>query len=94
MKDTDKGHPSSHTSYRFLNTPEKIERLQRLYQQTKVQHQQVDRLRARLELVIEEQGVEVESELHDDLVDIMAENTPMVMATYPPDSFAHIFWEQ
>lgn len=93
-KDGDKAHPSSHTNYRFLNTPEKVERLHRLHQSVKVNRQQLHRLRARLELIIQERGLEVDGELHHDLKDIMAENTTMVMATHPPDSFAHMFWEQ
>lgn len=32
-------------------------------------------------------------DLHNDLVHIMEENSPVIAQSYPQDSFAHIFWE-
>lgn len=93
-KDGDQAHLSSHTNYHFLNAPEKVECLLRLHQSVKVNCQRLHCLRARLELIIQERGLEVDGELHHNLKDIMAENTTMVSATHPPDSLAHMFWEQ
>ena len=89
-----KCHPSSHTNYRFLTTLEKAECLQKLHQLAKVRRQQIERLRACLELIIEERGIDIERELHDDLKDIMTQNTHSIADAYSPGLFARIFWEQ
>ena len=47
----------------------------------------MERLRARLELIIEESGIEAKPQLHDDLKDIMTQNTRSVADAYPPGSF-------
>lgn len=90
----DKGSPSNHTNYRYLTTPEKVQRLQRLHQSTRLCRKQVGRVKARLAAAIEKRGILVDSELHDDLTVIMKENSAQVLEAYPPDSFARIFWEQ
>ena len=92
--ETDSSHPESHTNYRFLGTPEKHERLQRLRQKARVLELHCKRTKERLERAIEERGTQVDADLHGDLSNIMIENSPTVTETYPPDSFAHIFWEQ
>ena len=71
----DKCHPSSHTNYRFLTTPEKAEHLQKLHQSVKVRRQRLERLRAHIELIIEEWGIEVKREIDDDLKDNMTQST-------------------
>ena len=55
----------------------------------------VKRLRERLDRAIEERGVEVDADLHDDLIKTMnEENTLDLVNHYDPDSFQRIFWEQ
>ena len=61
----------------------------------KVCQQRVKRLRERLDRAIEERGVEVDADLHDDLIKTMnEENTLDLVNQYDPDSFQRIFWEQ
>lgn len=89
-----KGSPSNHTNYRYLNTPEKVQRLQRLHHSARMSRKQADRLKTRLAEVIEQRSSIVNDELHSDLTQIMQENSEKVLDAYPPDSFARIFWEQ
>ena len=77
----DRCNKSSHTNYHFLDMSEKEERLHKLQTKTKVCQQRVKYLRERVNSLIQQKG------LHGDLVEIMLES-------YPPDYFPHIFWEQ
>ena len=89
----DKCHPQSHTNYRFLNTPEKDKRLQRLHQQSRINQQRAERLKVRLERATELRGTMVGEDLHGDLKQIMEENSPFIAESYPQESFARSFWE-
>ena len=89
-----KTQPDSHVNLRFLNTPQRKERFSRIRVQRKVCQQHVKRLRERIERLIEENGVQVSSELNEDLVATMDEVTPEIIEKYPPDSFRWLFWEQ
>ena len=91
---SDASDPSSHVNFRYLSSPQKVRRLQELSKSVRVSNQWVERLKTRLASVIEKRGVQVESDLHGDLADIMKENTQKITDSYPADSFARIFWEQ
>ena len=91
---SDGSEPSSHVNYRYLNTPQKHERMQKLHQAVRVKCQRVERLKKKIALLIEDRGVEVDEELNEDLTSIMKDNSDAIMERYPADSFARIFWEQ
>ena len=93
-KDTDKTDPSSHTNYAFLCTPEKNERLHRLQQAKKRAKLQSDRLKQKIEEVVDQSGVVVDDELHEDLRNIAAECTEQVHKACPEDTFKRLFWDQ
>lgn len=86
--------PQSHANFRFLNTPQRKRRFERLRAGAKVSQQKVKRLQERLEKVIVKRGMEVDADLHEDLVSTVKESTPEVEKQYPPDSFHRVFWEQ
>ena len=88
-----KSNSDSHSNYRFLSSPEKNERLHQLHHQARLSQQRVRRLKECLEGVAEDRSVTVDSDLHDDLKQIMQDNTTTINKSYPPDSFAKIFWE-
>ena len=87
-------HPSSHTPYVALNTPEKDERLRRLHLETKKAKLCRDRLRQKLEEASTQAQVTVDKTLDDDIRSLAAENTEVVNRTHPEGSFQRIFWEQ
>ena len=90
---SDGSNPSSHTNYRFLSTAEKDERLQRLHHLHCYDQQKIARLRAALERAIEQRGVAVDDDLHQDLREIVKCNNKCISNTYPPGLFACLFWE-
>ena len=93
-KDRESSHPESHTNYRYLNTPQKKVRMQSLRQKVNVCQVRVKRLKERIAKQAEERGIEVDSDLHEDLAMTMDEHSARIGSEHPPGSFPHIFWEQ
>ena len=85
---------NSHTNYRYLNTPEKIQRPQEMLSVQRKTQAQLDRLCTQLEKAIQEEGVQVHDELHADLEQIMAEKEEEVTALSPENSFQKILFQQ
>ncbi len=81
--ESDAQQPDSHANLRFLNTPQRKERFSRLRGKNRVSQQHVKRLKERIELMIEEKGVQVSGKLHEDLVKTMSDNTPEVTEKHP-----------
>ena len=44
-------------------------------------------------LEVQERGVSVDQDLHDDLLKIMEERHDEALQSYAPDSFHYLFWE-
>ena len=77
----------SHTNYRFLSSPEKVQRLKGLHVAYCAKHQKVIRLNQQVEKLMEKEGVEVDEELHDHLLKSTNVNQK------DESQFARIFWE-
>ena len=92
-KHSDGTSPSSHTNYRFLSTPEKIKRLQRLHRLHRNDQRRITRLRTALDGAIEQRGVTVDDDLHQDLRGIVKNNNDFISSNYQPGSFARLFWD-
>jgi len=90
----DHSHPSSHTPYAALSTPEKDECLHRLHLETKKAKLRLDRLQEKLEIASTKSHVAVDEALDSDIRSMAHEGRDAVMEAYPNDSFQRIFWEQ
>ena len=55
---------------------------------------QLDCLRAQLEVVTREEGVEVNEELHQDLKEIMSNHDTQITSSFSPNLFQKLFWSQ
>ena len=84
-------HPSSHTSYAVLSTPQKDERLRRLHLEGKKAKLHLDRLRQKLEVASTQVHVNVDKTLDDDIRSMAADSTEVVHGTHPEGSFQRIF---
>lgn len=93
-KDNDKTSTHSHTNYRYLSTPEKVSRMKRMYSQIRITQQQIHRLNARIDKLVEMRGTEVDDELGQHLTNITEEKSDVIAQTHPDGSFAKCFWEQ
>ena len=91
---TDRTAPDSHVNYRYLTSPEKKERMQRLHTLQRQTKQQLDSMKARISQSVEVSGVTVDEDMHSHLLSIAEENAQNVVASCPKDSFRRVFWEQ
>ena len=85
---------TSHTNYRYLTSPEKRARLQLYHHKSRNRHQKIQRMKAQLEDALEQRGLTIDSNLHDDLSAIVIESSSDIDDKYAPGSFARIFWDQ
>ena len=84
----------SHANIRYLNTPEKKQRISHLKKRVGSAEAKVERLKKQIERLNETQGIHISDELGNDLVQIMTENREEINRAYSKDSFAHLFWSE
>lgn len=80
--------PSTFTNERYLNTPQRKEKIMKLKKRMCVAEKTVQRLQEKIRKITGEKGEELGSQLQSDLLAIMAEHTNSVRSTYPEGSFA------
>ena len=85
--------PSSHTNFRYLNTPEKIQRLKNLQREKRCCQKKLDYLNRKLANILDRQGEYVDEQMSSDLVQIV-EDKENLAHKFPPQSFGQLFWEQ
>ena len=85
---------SSHANYRYLKTPEQRERMSQLKAELDHSKREINRLKAKIEIIQEKEGVSIDEDLEQDLHTIMEEKTPEIQEAYPTGSFLRHFWDQ
>ena len=80
---------TSKTNYRYLNTPEKLQRHKKL----KLQSRRAERRLSDCKAVAGQRSV-LEPVIHNDVERIMEEHTTEIRENYPEDSFIPLLWEQ
>ena len=93
-KTLDRVSATSHTNYRYLKGDEKNQRLRNihtLYKQTKLR---VCRLEEKIAEATQKSGVVLNSELGEDMKQMMLFSTDEVSRAHPEGSFARLFWDQ
>ena len=85
---------SSHSNHRYLGSPQKKRKMLRLRQRVHSIEKTVDRLKATVTKLTQEQSVLVDSDLSDDLLGVMKENHERIQKAYPEGSFARLFWDE
>ena len=88
--DSDRTHPSSHTPFRYLSTPERVVRYQREHTLRKSIEQ---RLSQQIDTEAEKRGITEDESLSSDLTQIMSQNTSNMQDMHPQGSFAPVFWD-
>ena len=79
---------TSHTNLRYLNTPEKRQRYRKLKVRSDMAEQKMT------EKLTEKNGIELESDMRNDIEGIMTDMTGIVRNEHSEGSFRRIFWEQ
>ena len=85
---------SSHSNYRYLNTPEKKARLTNLSKRMHKSEKELKKFKAKIQQLTDKSGVYVDDELHSDLVATMKENSNCIVGMFPEESFANLFWKE
>ena len=84
---------ASHTNYRYLSNDEKKLRLHQLHLKNRQCGRRIKSLKAALEKAIQQRGVAVDSELHNELTETMIQKSQTMSQQLPAGSFARIFWD-
>ncbi len=71
-------NPSSSTNLRYLSTPQKTARFRRLRLKMKQTNSQLERLREKLDKVVDERSTEVDEDLNQYLVSSVEDLSPQV----------------
>ncbi len=68
--------------------------MHRLHDLQRSTSKQLKRLHDKLTEATQKEGMDVDEETHDDLTNIVAEQSSHNEATHPPGTFQRLFWEQ
>lgn len=95
-----KGSPTKHvssssrTNFRYLKTPLQQQRVAQMRSRIVSAERKVSRLRKKIETSVARSGVQVDSDMHQDLTTIVEEHTPTIHEQFKEGTFKRLFWEQ
>ena len=90
----DRTCPSSHTNYMYLKSEEKSVRLHHLQHERMMFMQRLRRLEDAISESTTTDGIILDEGLHDDISQLMKDNTEDVHSRYEEGTFQHLFWNQ
>ena len=94
LSNVDHTSASSHASYSHLSPADKDQRLKNLHSSLRLANQQIRRLEAKVESLIEKEGISLEENNAADISTIFREVNSTVDKSFPPDTPQRIFWDQ
>ena len=74
-------NPKSHTNYRYLQSSQKDERLTQLHNQARVDQQKIERLKMRIQKLVEKRSVAIDEDIDEELRDIILEKISLISNT-------------
>ena len=80
----------SHVNYRYLSTPEKVERMHKLHSAVRVSKRKISDLQERLDRAIQKDGVRLDECTSNGLVSILNKHDQNPSS----ETFSSIFWQQ
>ena len=86
----DPASPSSHTNYRFLTTPERNERMQRLHKVVRAKTKSLEAMRKGISRILQNNSMKMDSDTHNDLLSIMRSYTAAVNKKFGEESLPGI----
>ena len=81
----------SHINNRFLSSPEKIRKINELQANLRAAHHKLNEF---LTTEVEERGIQLHDDIHNDLLSIMQENSQNIDINFPNNSSRQLFWKQ
>ena len=92
QSDHNKCATDSHTNFRYLDTPEKFERMRNLHKLVRSQQKRITQLQHTLDRYIQTDGVKVDDVTNKSLYTIMTKNSSAILSA--DEHFKSIFWQQ
>ena len=86
--------PAAFTNERYMNTPQRKEKMGKLKKRVHIAEQTVLRLQQKIERITREEGEHLDELFQNDLISIMNDNNDKIKMAYPEGSFARLFWEE
>ena len=87
-------HTTSNTNERYMNTPEKRAKLDKMKKRVLVAENEVRKLQQKVKQLTQERGENIDKDVHGELLSIMQEKTNDILQAYPEGTFARLFWEE
>ena len=84
----------SHVNHRYMNTPEKLAKINSLREKAKVSEQDVKKLKTKIEILTRTHGELLNTDLQKDLIDLVEANSTAALSSFPEGSFSRLFFEQ
>jgi len=85
---------TSHSNERYLNTPQRKEKMSKLKKRLSTAEKQVNKLRLKIKEFSERHGESVDPDLHSGLLSVMRDSADFITKTFPEGTFARLFWEE
>ena len=82
-------HPSDRTNFRYLTSPQKIDRMKKLRADLRQSQKDLRGLRVKLEKRIQEESANVDGDMHKDLCAIMESNQDSITKKYEACYYLH-----
>ena len=84
----------SHINNRYLSSPEKVRKINELQANLRAAHHKLNEIKQFLTTEVEEKGMQLHDDTHNDLLSIMQENSQNIESNFPNNSFRQLFWKQ
>ena len=85
---------SRFTSNALMATPQLRKKATSLAADRKIDLQRIRRMTQKLQFLFEDQGIDLSSEISQDLTSVMAESRHEIEQLYPEGSFRRLFWDE
>ena len=94
--DSRKATTSAHkyANNRFLNTPQKADKLKTLKSRVKSAEREIQKLKEKIQESSEVSGVNLDEALHHDLLNIMKSKITLSKTKFPGGTFRRLFWSE
>lgn len=81
-------------NYRYLSSSEMKIRMANLQSEVEKKRRDLERVKQKLDMLMEENGVSIDDDLQQDLASIIEEEASNISDKHSPDTFQRLFWEQ
>jgi len=85
---------SSHVNFRYLSTPDKSARLARCSTRAKLALKDVERLRKKIDILTERDGLSISGNLGEDFAALFRDGVETVQKMHSTGTFERLFWDQ